>query len=211
MARDFSGWLSGFRDSIANYNYYIDFKRSIAMQTGLGLVGNTSACPNAGSFSTMLCQFSLKYIQYSCVKLASSGEKISRHRAPFHVSNKPQNPDDRLCCGTPEINERLYVPIRNTLFSFNVNEKRVFFVFRPVPFLVVAGSILFQIQVSPRAVAHRKNFKNLYNTAAASKLLCGGGQGELFSSPGGYWLSPAAPAKQGPSLWQSPSFQCQRG
>ena len=31
MARDFSGWLSGFRDSIANYNYYIDFKRSIAM------------------------------------------------------------------------------------------------------------------------------------------------------------------------------------
>lgn len=27
MARDFSGWLSGFRDSIANYNYYIDFEK----------------------------------------------------------------------------------------------------------------------------------------------------------------------------------------
>lgn len=33
---------------------------------------------------------SLKYIQYSCVKLASSGEKISRRRAHFHFSNSAQ-------------------------------------------------------------------------------------------------------------------------
>lgn len=32
-------------------------------------------------------------------------------RSPFG-SWSVWNPDDRLCCGTPEINERLYVPIR---------------------------------------------------------------------------------------------------
>ena len=27
MIRDFNTWLSGFRDSIADYGYYIDFKK----------------------------------------------------------------------------------------------------------------------------------------------------------------------------------------
>lgn len=27
MARNFSAWLSGFRDSIADYRYYIDFEK----------------------------------------------------------------------------------------------------------------------------------------------------------------------------------------
>lgn len=27
MARDFSEWLSGFHDSIADYDYYIDFAK----------------------------------------------------------------------------------------------------------------------------------------------------------------------------------------
>lgn len=27
MKRDFNKWLSGFRDSIANYNYYVDFAK----------------------------------------------------------------------------------------------------------------------------------------------------------------------------------------
>mgnify|MGYP004698375207 CR=1 FL=1 len=27
MSRDFSTWLSGFRDSIADYGYYIDFEK----------------------------------------------------------------------------------------------------------------------------------------------------------------------------------------
>ena len=47
----------------------------------------TADSKSSGSFSTMLCQFSLKYILYSCVKLASSGEKISHRRAHFHFSN----------------------------------------------------------------------------------------------------------------------------
>lgn len=29
--RDFNSWLSGFRDSIADYGYYIDFEKSTAM------------------------------------------------------------------------------------------------------------------------------------------------------------------------------------
>lgn len=27
MSRDFNAWLSGFRDSIADYGYYIDFEK----------------------------------------------------------------------------------------------------------------------------------------------------------------------------------------
>lgn len=27
MNRDFNAWLSGFRDSIADYGYYIDFEK----------------------------------------------------------------------------------------------------------------------------------------------------------------------------------------
>ena len=38
-------------------------------------------------FSAILFQFSLKYIQYSCVKLASSGAKLSCRWSHFHFSN----------------------------------------------------------------------------------------------------------------------------
>lgn len=31
MSRDFTVWLSGFRNSIADYGYYIDFEKYIEM------------------------------------------------------------------------------------------------------------------------------------------------------------------------------------
>ena len=35
MARNFSEWLSGFRDSIADYGYYTDFEKGFeAMNSG---------------------------------------------------------------------------------------------------------------------------------------------------------------------------------
>jgi len=43
--------------------------------------------PNGGPLSAILSQFSLKYTKYSCVKLASSGERISRRWAHFQFSN----------------------------------------------------------------------------------------------------------------------------
>ena len=35
MARNFNTWLAGFRDSIADYGYYIDLKKSTAMSMAL--------------------------------------------------------------------------------------------------------------------------------------------------------------------------------
>ena len=58
-------------------------KRSNFAVSTLGLVWKMSTRPNGGSFSAILFQFSLEYTKYSCVKLASSGEKISPHWAYF--------------------------------------------------------------------------------------------------------------------------------
>ena len=35
MMRDFNTWLSGFRDSIADYGYYIDFEKVVKNVEGI--------------------------------------------------------------------------------------------------------------------------------------------------------------------------------
>ena len=54
-----------------------------------GALGPTaeSTCQTLLPFPTILPQFFLKYIQYSCEKLCLSGEKIPHHCAHFHFSN----------------------------------------------------------------------------------------------------------------------------
>lgn len=50
MTRDFNDWLSGFRDSIANYSYYIDFEkvhRNVeAVKVELNILNSLIGSPN---------------------------------------------------------------------------------------------------------------------------------------------------------------------
>ena len=40
MARNFDEWLSAFRESIANYEYYIDFRKSSVFILTINLTGS---------------------------------------------------------------------------------------------------------------------------------------------------------------------------